>query len=140
MNNNTSNVTSNNNMKCLECPSDISYLDESGHCISIFSFDSFAKSVTFVDNKYNLTCVDGYFVKSSNELWCVPCSQIDMNCLMCSNLTGTPMIEKCMSGYFLNPDTNKCESCNIPNCVECVSKDNKLIVSRCMDGFFTDTN
>jgi hypothetical protein len=61
------------------------------------------------------TCWPGSYLKASENL-CYNCTTILQNCATCSEVTGTPQCDTCVTGKFLNSGT--CSDCS-SNCNTC---------------------
>ena len=105
-------VGSNNNARCIDCPSNCSVcyrgLENTPVCVS---------------------CAEGHYLDLNDE--CKPCSA---NCASCIG----PNQEDCKSllpGFFYDSEKNGPASCNDPSCSHCAAKDQ---CSWCKEGFFAE--
>lgn len=117
----------NNLSKCSLCD-DGSYLDTVTQSCKLCPVG--AKTCV---NPTNIIDCQSAYLKSSNSLFCTPCTS---NCVTCPSTPSTCTV--CATGYYVS--SGSCRLCNVSNCATCVGVGSSVYCSQCSEGYYRVNN
>ncbi|CAD8144613.1 unnamed protein product [Paramecium pentaurelia] len=146
---------------CITCPSNCSNCINQDRCIQCqnnnFDHDKINGkclcNLTNFSNKYNCTCLNGYYLNNINKK-CLPCHSncntciySATNCIICNDYHAYPPNCECSPGFYLQdsqclPCINNCFKCKSQSeCLDC-SNQMQLINNKCycQNGYFNLPN